>query len=100
MHTQGEQGRVFRLSQKTIRDEGEEGMRSTTYRALEVMVWVLDFIPRITEAENREEKTSHLYCRNINLDRTDWEEESRRAVRRLLKNLEGRNDDLNKCRAV
>lgn len=72
MQTQGEQGRAFQLRErviKNIRNEAEEGIRSTIHRALEVMVWILDFIPRITEAENRGEKISHLYCRKINLDK-------------------------------
>lgn len=65
-------------------------MRSTLHRALEVMVWILDLIPRMTEAENRVEKISHLYCRKINLDkeqigRKGIQDESRRAVRTLLK---------------
>lgn len=44
-------------------------MRSTLHRALEVIVWILDLIPRMTEAENRVEKISHLYCGKINLDK-------------------------------
>lgn len=38
-------------------EEYEEGMRSTSYRALEVVVWILDFIPR----KNRG-------CKKIKLD--------------------------------
>lgn len=70
-------------------DEYEEGMRSTSYRALEVVVWILDFIPR----KNRG-------CKKITWMKNRLGGRGHKSECRRPEELLARSENLNQCRAV